>query len=86
MLGKLEIETLIKSHVIYICGDISQTGNTELVQRLIMELYHFVCEQKSFLAEHDDLRRFVNKTIDLLLEKDYPKIQKTDKFGPVQKI
>lgn len=86
MLGKLEIETLIKSHVIYICGDISQTGNTELVQRLIMELYHFVSEQRSFLAHHDDLRRFVNKTIDLLLEKDYPKIQKTDTFGPVQKV
>jgi hypothetical protein len=74
MLGKLEIETLIKSHVIYICGDISKTGNTELVQRLIMELYYFVCEQKSFLAQHDDLQRFVNKTIDLLLEKDYLKV------------
>ena len=74
MLGKLEIETLIKSHVIYICGDISQTGNTELVQRLIMELYHFISEQKSFLAQHDDLQRFVNKTIDLLLEKDYLKV------------
>ena len=82
MLGKLGIENLIRSHVIYICGDISQTGNTELVQRLIMELYHFVSEQKSFLAQHDDLQRFVNKTIDLLLEKDYLKVQKTDPFGP----
>jgi hypothetical protein len=83
MLGKIEMETIIKSHVLYICEDISQTSNAELVQRLIMELYHFVSEKQSFLAEHEDLQRFVNKTIDLLLEKDYLKANKTDPFGPV---
>lgn len=83
MLGKLEIETLIKSHIVFICEDISQTVNTELVQRLIMELYHFISEQKSFLAQHEDLQRFVNKTIDLLLEEDYLKVQKTAPLIPI---
>ncbi len=83
MLGKIEIEALIKSHIIYISEDISQTGNTELVQRLIMELYQFISEHKTFLAEHEELQRFVNETIDLLLEKDYLKSKKTDPFGPI---
>jgi hypothetical protein len=83
MLGKLEVEAVIKSHIVYICEDISLTGNTELVQRLIMELYHFISEYKVFLAQHDDLQRFVSKTIDLLLEKDYLKAKKPDPFGPL---
>ncbi len=83
MLGKIEIEAIIRSHVLYICEDISLTGNTELVQRLIMELYQFISEHKVFLSQHPDLQRFVNKTIDLLLEKDYLKAKKTDPFGPL---
>ena len=71
ILGKIEIEALIKSHIIFICEDISLSGNTELVQRLIMELYQFISEHKDFLSRHADLGAFVNKTIDLLLEKDY---------------
>jgi hypothetical protein len=83
MLAKIEAEALIKSHIVYICEDISMAGNTELVQRLIMELYRFISENKVFLAEHQDLQKFVNKTIDLLLEKDYLKAKKTDPFGPL---
>lgn len=83
LLGKIQIEALTKVHIAYICEDISVTGNTELVQRLIMELYHFISENKTFLEEHDDLLRFVNKTVDLLLEKDYLKAKKTDPFGPL---
>lgn len=81
MLGKIEIEALIKSHIIYICEDISHVGNTELVQRLIMELYLFISEHKTFLAQHEEIQIFVNKTIDLLLEKDYLKSKKTHPFG-----
>ena len=83
MLGKIEIDAVIKSNILYICEDISLTGNTELVQRLIMELYHFISENKVFLEEHEDLQRFVNNTIDLLLEKDYLKTKKKDPFGPL---
>lgn len=83
MLGKIDIEAVIKSHILYICEDISATGNTELVQRLIMELYQFISDHKVFLAQHGDLQRFVNKTIDLLLEKDYLKTKKADPFGPI---
>ena len=83
MLGKIEIEAIIKSHIVYICEDISLSANTELVQRLIMELYHFISEYKVFLTQHDDLQRFVNKTINLLLEKDYLKAKKPDPFGPL---
>lgn len=83
MLGRIKIEALIKSHIIYICEDISRIGNTELVQRLIMELYHFIAEHKTFLADHEELQNFVNKTIDLLLEKDYLKSKKNDPFGPL---
>lgn len=75
MLGRLEIETLINNHIKYICEDVSQTRNTELAQRLIMELYHFVSEHKLFLDQHNVLQRFVNKTIDSLLEKDYLKVE-----------
>ncbi len=83
LLGKIQIEALIKTHIIYICEDISITGNTELVQRLIMELYHFISDNKVFLEERGDLLRFVNKTIDLLLERDYLKAKKIDPFGPL---
>ena len=82
MLGKIEVEAIIKSHIIYICEDISTTGNTELVQRLIMELYRFISEHKVFLTQNHGVHKFVNKTIDLLLEKDYLKARKTDPFGP----
>ena len=71
MLGTIELEVLIKSHIQYICEDVSLTGNTELVQRLIMELVHFLSDNKIFLEKHVDLQQFVNKTIDLMLEKDY---------------
>lgn len=76
MLGKIQIEAIIKTHIAYICDDISQTGNTELVQRLIMELYRFISKHQSLLAENDEIQQFVNKTIDLLLEKDYLKSRK----------
>ncbi len=83
MLGRIEIDALIKSHIVYICEDISLTGNTELVQRLIMELYQFISDHKIFLSQHEDLQKFVNRTIDLLLEKDYLKAKKVDPFGPL---
>lgn len=76
MLGNIQKEPVIKSHIVFICDDISATENTELVQRLIMELYRFVSDHKEFLAQNDGVQGFVNKTIDLLLEKDYLKKEK----------
>ncbi len=84
MLGKVQIETIIKSHIEYICNDITLTGNTELVQRLIMELYHFISEHKIFLSQNDGIQRFVNNTIDQLLEKDYHKARSTDPLDLVK--
>ncbi|HEY1009993.1 MAG: hypothetical protein ACO1NS_14510 [Daejeonella sp.] len=83
LLGRIGIEAVTKTHILYICENVAATGNTEVVQRLIMELYHFISDNKVFLAEHDELLKFVNKTIDLLLEKDYLKTRKPDPFGPL---
>jgi len=81
MLCKIERVELIKQHLQYICEDISLSANTDLVQRLVMELYHFNSEQKAFLAKNCDLDRFISNTIDLLLEKNYLKAKGTDPFG-----
>jgi hypothetical protein len=83
VLGKIGIEALAKTHVIFICEDVASTGNTEVVQRLIMELYHFISENKGYMDEHEELFRFLNKTIDRLLEKDYLKTKKSAPFGPL---
>jgi hypothetical protein len=81
-LGRSKTENLIKNHIRFICSDISNIGNKDLVQILIMELHHFVADNKDFLAGEPDLSIFLNTTIDLLLEKDYAKIKK-DPFGPI---
>lgn len=83
MLGKINVEALVKSHILFICEDISLTGSSDLVQLLIMELHHFITDNKDYLEEHDELLRFVNKTVDLLLEKDYMRANMSDPFGPL---
>jgi hypothetical protein len=82
-LGKISIQSIVKSHILFICEDISLTGNTELIQRLIMELYHFISDNKVFMEKQPELLHHVNKTIDLLLEKDYLKTRRADPFGPL---
>lgn len=83
ILGKSKMEEVVKSHIYFICNDISATGNTELIQLLIMELHHFITSNKGLLENHQELFNFINKTIDLLLEKDYAKMKRGDPFGPL---
>lgn len=83
MLAKIETESIVKRHILYICENIFQTGNMELVQRLIMELHQFISGNTELLERNPELLRFIDKTINLLLEKDYVKTKKADPFGPL---
>lgn len=73
MLGKVEVSAIIKTHIQFICKDISLAENTELVKLLIIELHYFITCNKDFMEKQDDLLLFFNKTIDALLEKGYIK-------------
>lgn len=83
MLSRVASESLVKSHILYICEDIFQTQNTELVQGLIMELYQFIASNQEFMEREPGLLIFLDKTINQLLEKDYLKARKADPFGPL---
>lgn len=83
MLGRLDNESVLTSHIIFICADISATGNTELIQLLILELHHFISNNKSFLEKHPDVLGLINGKIDSLLERKYIKSNKFDPFGPL---
>jgi len=68
MLSKIRIESMVKSHILYIIDDVISTSNSDLIQHLIMELHNFISENQNKSEEH---LQFVSKTIDLLLEKNY---------------
>ena len=83
MLGKIEIDAILKSHLLFISEDIIATSNRELIQLLIMEIHHFIVEYHNYLDKNHDMLLFVNKNIDLLLEKNYNNTKQTDPFGPI---
>ena len=83
MLGKIEIDAILKSHLLFISEDIIAISNRELIQLLIMEIHHFIVEYHNYLDKNHDMLLFVNKNIDLLLEKNYNNTKQTDPFGPI---
>lgn len=82
-LGRLEIDTIIRSNILFIIEDILSTSNRELVQFLIMELHHFISSHNDYLNRNEDLLKYLNKTIDILLEKKYVNHGQNDPFGPI---
>lgn len=82
-LGRLEIDTIIRSNILFIIEDILSTSNRELVQFLIMELHHFISSHNDYLNRNEDLLNYLNKTIDILLEKKYVNHGQNDPFGPI---
>ena len=82
-LGRLEIDTIIRSNILFISEDILSTSNRELVQLLIMELHHFISNHNDYLSRNEDLLNYLNKTIDILLEKKYLNHGQNDPFGPI---
>jgi curved DNA-binding protein CbpA len=82
-LGRLEIDTIIRSNILFISEDILSTSNRELVQLLIMELHHFVTNYHDYLSKNEDLLKYLKKTIDILLEKKYLNNGQNDPFGPI---
>lgn len=82
-LGRLEIDPIIRSNILFISDDILSTSNRELIQLLIMELHHFISGYHDYLRKNEDLMKYVNKTIDILLEKNYLNQGHNDPFGPI---
>ncbi|MDP3469755.1 MAG: hypothetical protein Q8S11_15545 [Daejeonella sp.] len=82
-LGRLEIDSIIRSNILFISEDILSTSNRELVQLLIMELHHFISSFHNYLSKNQDLLKYLNKTIDILLEKKYMNQGQNDPFGPI---
>lgn len=82
-LGKIEIDAIVKSHIIFISEDIIATSNRELVQLLIMELHHFISDNHDVRNKNHELLNFINKIIDSLLEKNYTSKNRSDPFGPI---
>lgn len=82
-LGRLEIDPIIRSNILFISEDILSTSNRELVQLLIMELHYFISCYHDYLRKHEDLLNYLNKTIDILLEKKYNNQGQNDPFGPI---
>ena len=82
-LGKIEIDSIIRANILYISEDILSTSNKELVQFLIMELHLFISTYQEYLGKNTELTRYLNKTIDLLLEKNYVNKGQNDPFGPI---
>jgi len=80
-LGRLENEHIIRNNILYICEDILSTSNRELIQLLIMELHLFISTYQKYLNKNEELLKYLNKTIDTLLEKNYTKQSKHDHFG-----
>ncbi|WP_276363504.1 hypothetical protein [Daejeonella sp. H1SJ63] len=83
MLVNIKNESIIKSHILFICEDIIATSNKDLIQLLIMELHKFISGNQLLCGGNTELNYFLNKTIDLLLEKNYKPKELPDPFGPV---
>ena len=82
-LGRLEMDTIIRSNILFISEDIISTSNRELIQLLIMELHLFISSYHDYLGKNDNLMKYLNKTIDILLEKNYLNQGINDPFGPI---
>lgn len=82
-LGRLEVDPIIRSNVLFICEDILSTSNRELIQLLIMELHLFISTFHEYLGKNEELLKYLNKTIDILLEKNYMGHGQNDPFGPI---
>lgn len=83
LIGRLEIDAIVKSHLLYISEDIVATSNRELIQLLILELHQFVSAYQVFLEKNLELHSYVNKMINSLLERNYKRSIKQDPFGPI---
>ncbi|MFA6945206.1 MAG: hypothetical protein WC220_04820 [Pedobacter sp.] len=83
LLGRLEVDSIIRSNILFISEDIIATSNRELIQLLIMEFHRFISVKQEYLTENAELIKFVNKTIDSLLEKNYQSSIQNDPFGPI---
>lgn len=70
-LGRLEMDTIIRSNILFIIDDILSTSNRELEQLLIMEFHLFISSHHNYLSKNEDLLQYLNKTIDILLGKKY---------------
>lgn len=82
-LGRLEIDPVIRSNILFISEDILSTSNKELIQLLIMELHLFISNLHDYLSKNEELLKYLNKTIDILLEKNYLNQGQNDPFGPI---
>lgn len=83
MLAKIKDEHIIKNHILYISEDIIAASNRDLIQLLILELHKFISENQTLCGVSTDLHSFLNKTIDLLLVKNYGYRELPDPFGPI---
>lgn len=77
LLGRLEIDDIIRSHVSIIIEDVLASSNRELIQFLILELRQFEAENYLYLTKHAELQGYINKMIDILLERNYQRAIKT---------
>jgi hypothetical protein len=82
-LGRIKIDAIIRANILFISEDILSTSNRELVQLLIMELHLFISSNQDYLEKNKELLKYLNKTIDILLEKNYMNKGQNDPFGPI---
>ena len=82
-LGRIEIDSIIRANILCISEDILSTSNRELIQLLIMELHLFISNYQEYLDKNKELTKYLNKTIDILLEKNYLNKGQNDPFGPI---
>lgn len=81
LLGRLEVDSIIKSHILFICEDILAASNNELTQHLILELHHFISAYHTYFDRKVEVRRYINKMIDVLLENYYQSNLKNSSFA-----
>jgi len=82
-LGRIEIDSIIRANIFYINEDILSTSNRDLIQLLIMELHLFISNYQEYLNKNKELTKYLNTTIDTLLEKNYANKGQNDPFGPI---
>lgn len=83
LIARLEVDAIIKSHILFISEDILATSNKELIQLLILEFHQFISANHTYLEDNAELHRYVNTMIDVLLGKKYQRRIKNDPFDPI---
>jgi hypothetical protein len=48
-----------------------------------MELHYFISTNHEYLSKNEELLKYLNKAINILLEKNYMNQDKNDPFGPI---